>query len=327
MAIYERFKDYLHVVAATIVDGSGNVLIAKRHEHLHQGGLWEFPGGKLEQGEDIEAGLRRELLEELGIVVTRCRHRISVPYEYPGRKVYLDVWQVEDYRGTPHGREGQEVRWVHISSLSDYQFPAANLPIINSLHLPDHYLITPEPDAEAEWQVFLDNLESSLVAGIRLVQLRSKLLAETELQRLARTCVELCHHYGARLMINAEPMQALRMGVDGCHLSSDRLMVLKTRPDGFSGLLAASCHTEQELFHACRIGCDFAVLSPVKPTTSHPDAMPLGWEKFSSLAQASSIPVYALGGMSRADTPVAWENGGQGIAAISGLWGSSSCQP
>ncbi len=288
---------------------------------MHQGGLWEFPGGKLEPGEDTLAALERELHEELGIDVLTARPLIRIPYRYPDRQVLLDVWRVDSYAGSAHGREGQEVRWTTLTALADLDFPPPNRPIITALRLPDRYLITPEPGAPANWPQFLATLEKALQRGLRLVQLRGKQLDDAALRQLAPLVRDLCRRYGAGLLLNGTPQLAASLGMDGVQLGSSALLRYRQRPPELMGLmLGASCHTAEELAHACAMGADFALLSPVMPTRSHPGMLPLGWEKFAELTAASTIPVYALGGMTAADIPLAWRKGGQGVAAISGLW-------
>jgi 8-oxo-dGTP diphosphatase len=303
------------------VQGDGRVLIARRPAHVHQGGLWEFPGGKLEPGEDALAALARELQEELGIDVLSARPLIRIPYRYPDRQVVLDVWRVDSYAGSVHGREGQEIRWVPLAALADFEFPPPNRPIITALRLPDRYLITPEPGQPSNWPQFLVTLEKALQRGLCLVQLRGKQLDVAALRQLAPSVRELCRRYGARLLLNGAPQLAASLGMDGVQLGSTDLLRCHQRPAELMGLmLGASCHTAEELAHACAMGADFALLSPVMPTRSHPGVPPLGWEKFAELVAASTIPVYALGGMTAADIPLAWRYGGQGVAAISGLW-------
>jgi 8-oxo-dGTP diphosphatase len=107
------------------------------------------------------------------------------------------------------------------------------------------------------------------------------------------------------------------LGAHGVHLPSQNLLMLKSKPaadvqEGF--LVAASCHNEAELAHAEMLGCDFVVLSPVKSTLSHPEAFPLGWQKFAEMVQKTSLPVYALGGMRLPDLPIALSYGARGIA-------------
>ena len=121
-------------------------------------------------------------------------------------------------------------------------------------------------------------------------------------------------------MLNSTPDLVQRLGADGVQLNAVQLRAIKERPLSESYLVAASCHNEAELALAEELVLDFALLSPVQKTSTHPDAEPLGWEKFARLTRNLSLPVYALGGMSKADVVRAWECGGQGISAISSLW-------
>ena len=134
----------VHVAAAVIRDNSGKILIARRADTQHQGGLWEFPGGKVEADESVETALARELHEELGIVVSAARPLIKVRHDYPDKQVLLDVWEVSAFTGEPHGAEGQPLEWVAPRDLLNYEFPAANQPIVAAARLPAQYLITPE---------------------------------------------------------------------------------------------------------------------------------------------------------------------------------------
>lgn len=311
----------LHVAAAAVVAPDGRILIARRPLHLHQGGLWEFPGGKVEPGEDILRALSRELHEELGIDVVQARSFLRIPYRYPDREIVLDVWRVDAFSGVPHGREGQEVRWVALADLPHYAFPPPNRSIITALQLPDRYLITPDPGGAAHWPRFLQQLEQALSHGVRLVQLRSKHLDEGALRELVPDVSAACRRHGARVLLNGTPELAVALDLDGVHLSSTALWQRDARPAVPDGrLVGASCHAAEDLRRACDIGADFAVLSPVQATRSHPGAVSLGWERFAQLTALSRIPVYALGGMTPEDIPRAWQHGAQGIAAISGLW-------
>jgi len=124
----------LAVVAGVIYDRHRqHILIARRPAHLHQGGLWEFPGGKVADGEDARAALARELREELAIAVVECAPLLTVHHDYSDRTVALDVWEVTDFGGVPVGNEGQEIAWVAVADLSGYAFPAANRPVVEYL--------------------------------------------------------------------------------------------------------------------------------------------------------------------------------------------------
>lgn len=128
--------DAVHVVAAVIYSPQGDqVLISRRHSHLHQGGKWEFPGGKVEAGESVEGALAREIDEELGLAIDGAGsvllHRVV--HDYPDRKVDLQFWQVTAFSGEPRGREQQEIRWVEIHRLGDFDFPEANRAVVDKL--------------------------------------------------------------------------------------------------------------------------------------------------------------------------------------------------
>jgi len=308
----------VHVAAAAIMDRHGRLLLALRSAQSHQGGLWEFPGGKIEPGELVEMALARELQEELGITPLQMRPLICVPYSYPDLTVILDVWRVERFEGEVHGREGQVIEWVELERLDDYDFPAANLPIIKALQLPSRYLITPEP--QSDLQSYLDTLERALKRGISLVQLRAKSLDEANYLRLAEQVLTLCRSHGARLLLNSAAERVIEIGADGVHLTSAKLMSLASRPLPAGYLVAASCHSGEQLQQAVMVGADFAQLSPVAVTATHPEATPIGWEQFEKMVRGLPLPVYALGGLGEKDLDVAYQHGAQGVAAIRAFW-------
>jgi len=130
--------DAVHVAVGVIFNSKQDqILIAKRPKHLHQGGLWEFPGGKVSSGEAIEHALARELFEELGISDIQAEPLMHILYDYTDKKVYLDIWIIHQFNGQAQGKEGQQCEWVNLqdllSSQSQYQFPAANQPILERL--------------------------------------------------------------------------------------------------------------------------------------------------------------------------------------------------
>jgi 8-oxo-dGTP diphosphatase len=314
----------IHVAAAVITNKQGEVLISLRPDHVHQGGLWEFPGGKLEPGEDIQQALARELREELGITVKKARPLIRIPYDYRDKPVLLDVWRVSEFLGKPHGHEGQPIKWVTPNLLSSFQFPAANEPIILAAQLPNVYLITGEVVDTQE--SFLEKLASVLRAGIRLIQFRVKTLDESRYAVLAKEALKLCRSFDATMLVNATSETALKLDANGVHLSSERLMQLQERPLPKYKWVAASCHNDHQLQHAMSIGVDFAVISPVFPTGSHPGAETLGWSGLNALTEQATIPVYALGGMKANHMDQAFNYGTQGLALISAIWNAPDVQ-
>ena len=123
----------VHVAVGVIVDRARNVLITRRAQDSHQGGLWEFPGGKVEDGESLQVALARELSEELGIGIEATRPLLEVHHDYGDKAVLLDVHLVEGFTGTPRGLEQQPLKWVPVASLHQFSFPAANVPIVDAV--------------------------------------------------------------------------------------------------------------------------------------------------------------------------------------------------
>lgn len=306
------------VAVGVLQDKTGAVLITQRSLKRHQGGRWEFPGGKVEPGESVLDGLARELNEELGITIGQTQPLIRIPFEYPECRVTLAVIRVQEWQGQAHGRENQPLRWCPISELDVQAFPAANSPIITALKLPPFYVITPDCGSRAEWPAWLERLERVLANGAKLIQLRVS-LPPSEQAALARLALECCHRANAELLINRNAELAEQIGADGVHLSAAQLNTLSQRPLPDAAWVAASCHNADELAAAAKLGVDFGVLSPVCPTSSHPHARPIGWAGFGRLAAKAPFPLYALGGMSPNDLASARQLGGQGVAGISGF--------
>lgn len=308
----------IHVAAAVVRCADGLVLIAKRPLDKHQGGLWEFAGGKVEAGEAVETALARELLEELGIGVTAARPLIQVRHDYPDKHVLLDVWEVSAFSGEPHGAEGQPLAWVAPARLSDYAFPAANRPIVAAARLPDRYLITPDDASPRE---LLDGLARALDAGIRLLQLRAPSLSDADYRALATDALALCAGR-AQLMLKGPLEWASGFPAAGWQLTAEQLRrhAGQARPLPAGQWLAASCHDAEELAMATALGVDFVTLSPVLATPTHPEACPLGWPRVTELLQGFNQPAFVLGGMTPAHLPDAWRAGAQGVAAIRALW-------
>ena len=162
-----------------------------------------------------------------------------------------------------------------------------------------------------------------MAGGVSLVVLRAPSLAPGDYLALAGRALQRCADAGALLLANppadTTAADVLATGVDGLHLSAARLRDTSERPAG-AAWLSASCHDQTELAAAQALGCDFALLSPVCSTLTHPDTTPLGWARFGELVEEVNLPVYALGGLGRPDCMLAWQAGGQGVAAMRALW-------
>lgn len=310
-----QMSQILHIVIAVIRDKNNQILIAQRAIHQHQGGKWEFPGGKVEQGESAQQALIRELNEEVAIQVNSTIPLIQLQHHYTTRAVFLDVYEVTSWQGEASGKEGQAIRWVKPKELNNYTFPAANKPILDALRLPNLCLITPEIASEAEFQ---QGIQNCLDKDIKLIQFRAKTLNHAVYIKRAQWLIEQCKRKNISLVLNSPPAQLTL--TTGLHLTSSQLLALASKSRPNTTLLSAACHNKTELLKAQKLTVDFIFLSPIKATTSHPEANAKGWQWFQQSIKDINIPTYALGGLGTGDIETARQKGGQGIAAISQLW-------
>ena len=309
----------LHVLAGALRDGDGRVLLAERPAGKHLAGLWEFPGGKREPGEAPLAALARELEEELGVTPVEAAPLIRVPWRYHERELLLDAWCVTRWRGEPRPLEGQGLRWCLPAEADPAMLAPADRAILQALRLPPHYLVTPADLPLRERDAWSGYIASASEAGERLLQLDLPLWPRDAVRELATALLPVARGHDAQLLLNADVEGALSLGV-GVHLTGAQLAALDARPLPLRQTVGASCHDATQLAKALQLGADFATLSPVTATASHPDAVPLGWERFGALAEAAAMPVYALGGLSPAHLPQARVAGAQGVAGIRGFW-------
>ena len=306
----------VEVAAAVLQREDNSFLLAQRPPDKIWAGYWEFPGGKIESGETPYHALVRELREELGITVETAYPWLTRVYTYPHATVRLNFFRVTAWSGELHPHEGQQFSWQYVPDVTVAPVLPANDPILRALSLPTLYAISNVQElGEAE---FMRRLEAALANGLRLVQLREKDYSREALRTLALKMLPLLRQHDARLIINADIELAKEIGADGVQLTGAQLAELRERPA--VDWCAASCHNAGELRNAEELGCDFALLSPVLATQTHPGAPHLGWEKFAAIAAGSSIPVYALGGLTHADMQTAWQHGAHGIALLRQAW-------
>jgi 8-oxo-dGTP diphosphatase len=126
-------KPAIQVVAGALVSLQGQILIAQRPKGKHMAGGWEFPGGKIDQGETPLAALRRELEEELDIQVQKAEYLVSCDHEYPDRVVHLELWLVTEFKGEPKPLDHQALRWVNVDQLATADLLPADQPLIEAL--------------------------------------------------------------------------------------------------------------------------------------------------------------------------------------------------
>ena len=298
----------------------GSFLLAQRPADKIWAGYWEFPGGKVEPGETAYHALVRELREELGIEVETAYPWVTRIFSYPHATVRLNFFRVTAWGRELHPHEGQEFVWQSATNISVTPVLPANAPILRALSLPPLYAISNA--RELGEKEFMIRLESALEHGLRLVQLREKNLSHYQLSDLALQVVALVHARGAQVLLNADVALVQEIGADGVQLTSVQLAEMRERPK--VEWCAASCHNLEDLRRAEKLGCDFALLSPVLPTLSHPYEPHLGWESFAAIAAGASIPVYALGGLSVSDIEAAWRHGAHGVALMRQAWPEKS---
>ena len=123
----------INVVAGALFDGAGRVLIAQRPPGKALAGRWEFPGGKLHEGESPYEGLVRELREELGVEIHAAERLMCYSHDYGDRTVWLDMWIVGAWSGEPSGLDGQALKWVPPLRLAEEDILEADQPIVAAL--------------------------------------------------------------------------------------------------------------------------------------------------------------------------------------------------
>nr|WP_082353800.1 Nudix family hydrolase [Marinagarivorans algicola] len=327
----QRTIQVVHVAVGAIVK-DGQVLLAKRALHQHQGGLWEFPGGKVETGETLVQALARELLEELDIQVLSTEALIQIQHDYGDKQVLLDVLRVTDFKGEPKGQEGQPLEWVPLSQLTEYAFPAANTPIVNALTLPRVMAITPSTGSKEHVFQFCVNALDRGAGGIQLrspqlpfdditwvyQQLRSLPMASKPVPQACPVWVNSTHLVNAKNQWMHERCQIFTaIHVCSRHFALVPVLLDKSNIDRHKEYtFTASCHNAEQLIQAAQFA-RAAYLSPVKTTTSHPKSASLGWPTFGRLIAKAHLPVYALGGLKLTDYDTAIAHYAQGIAGIS----------
>ena len=304
------------VVAAVIERGDGSFLLAQRPPGKVYEGYWEFPGGKVEAGETPEAALARELHEELGIFVEASFPWITQEFDYAHADVRLLFYRVTAWAGELHGRENQRFAWQQTGRLSVSPLLPANGPVLRALALPLVYGIADFDEREVEQAP--PRIERALQSGLRLLQIRSKHWPGAMRRAHAATLLSLARRYGANVLVNGDAGLAESLDADGVHWTAQQLTAAVQRAP--LPLVAASCHSAEDIRRAEALKLDFVVLGPVAPTATHPDAQPLGWAAFEQIARHARLPVYALGGLRMNDLETARRHGAHGIAMIRGAW-------
>ncbi|MDR1647275.1 MAG: Nudix family hydrolase [Zoogloeaceae bacterium] len=323
----EQTGSPLIAVAAAVLLQGDRFLLACRPPGKFCAGQWEFPGGKVEPGESSHAALIRELQEEMGISVTHATPWLTRRFVYPHAHVAIRFWRVTEWTGKidlAAPMEHSALAWQsRKGTLTVAPILPANAPILAALALPDIMALThAEVRGEAEEMA---RLEAALVAArwpgeVGLV-LRDRNLAPEARRRWLQRVAALAARHTAPFWISvnaaeacADAALARELGASGLHLTAHALRTCVARPD--FPQVGASCHTAEELDKAEALGLDYAFLGAVLPTPSHPEAAGLGWSGFAQRVSGRGLPVFALGGQSRATLVTAQEYGAHGIAAL-----------
>lgn len=309
----------MHVMAGVMLDAQGRVLLAQRPPGKHLAGLWEFPGGKLEAGEAPADGLVRELREELGVEAVVGEQLIRVPWRYGELSLLLDARLVRRWQGELASLDGQALRWCEPAAVELDLLAPADRHILRALQLPSRYAITADVPSTMfdEWQ---QRIRRAIAAGQPMVLLRFPQWSTSEVRQLAASLLDEARAHAVHLLLSGDVEGALALGQGvGVQLKSAQLASWKERPLPAAQWVGASCHDADDLERAGRIA-DFATVSPVASTATHPDAAPLGWDAFARMVDRAAVPVYALGGMTLDQLDAARDAGGQGVAGIRGFW-------
>jgi 8-oxo-dGTP diphosphatase len=304
------------VAVGVVFDAAGRVLLADRPQGKPYSGYWEFPGGKIEAGEDVAAALARELHEELGIDIERPTPWVTFEFDYPHAYVRLHFQRVTAWRGRPRGREGQRLDFFSpVGVPPDPLLPAA-VPALKWLGLPTVCAVTHV--AALGRAAFVAALDRAMARGLRFVLLREPQLAEDDVAEVLDEILPRARAAGARLVVSSRHARELWSLADGVHLTARDLAGEAALPE--LPWRGASVHSRAELLQAARRGCDYAVLGPVLATPSHPGAAVLNWSGFASIAMQAPIPVLAIGGLCAEHLVSAQVAGAHGVAMLRGAW-------
>jgi 8-oxo-dGTP diphosphatase len=286
-------------VAAAVIERPGDeFLLAQRPAGKPYPGYWEFPGGKIEPGENAHAALVRELAEELGIEVRSATPWITRLYTYTHATVRLRFFRVTRWDGEPRPLEDQAIAWQRV--LAPEVSPA----------LPAVMIVSDA--ARVGIDAWIASLSERVVGERVLVQVREKDMDRMRLQHLVSRALARVQPFGSRLVVNADCGSFPQ--AEGVHLPAVALMRCSERPT--AALAGASCHDAAELERATALGLDYVVVGPVCATASHPKGVPLGWDRFEELARDRPMPIYAIGGLARADLDEARRRGAHGVALL-----------
>lgn len=291
-------------VAIALIVHQGKVAVAWRDAARVQGNCYEFPGGKIESGENESDATIREVAEELGLVVAVTRQWAYVQYEYADRVVHLSIMRSRMNSADPigHGR----VHWLSYDQLKTIPFPKANQQFLGRFDWGRLLAIVPFQPGITAQHLAHHNVNVCYLRHWSLNQI-IQLMAQQPSQHM----IVNVEHYQQLDPKQQSHIFAIHLTARQLHQEAMVTQVLRLQHN-----IIAACHTVHDIECANRLGVDAIFLSPVSATASHPDAQPLGWARFAQLAMLAEMAVYALGGVQRKDLPVAQHYGAYGVAGI-----------
>ena len=294
-------KPNLHIAIAILLH-RGQVLVGWRDAQQHQGNKHEFPGGKVEDGETALEACRREVYEEVGIGLKEWHAFDCIQHEYDDVIVNLHIFHASVADELLNEIQ-QPWTWFKRDQLLDLNFPKANKTMLQRLFWPHHIKISDD-------LAVLEHLAKN-----QLLYFRTEANAE-QVIALSNTRIDDL----PKLIVNIDVWQKLnsiqQQGVGTIHLKQSQLMQMRKGQLNTGHRYIAACHDLVSALHAQAIGCDAILLSPVLPTATHTDALPMGWEQFELIAQKMHIPVFALGGMTQEHLVEAQQHHAYGIAGL-----------
>ncbi|MBM5570596.1 MULTISPECIES: Nudix family hydrolase [Deefgea] len=307
-----------HVAAGILINADGQFLLGSRPAGKPYAGYWEFPGGKLEQGESAQDALCRELNEEMGIQVKQATPWLTQRFNYPHADVEIHFFKVTAWDGDIHGQEGQALSWQTVGRLNTSPILPANGPILRSLALPTQISISNV--AELGLDNFLKQLSEKWANEAAWVLIREPQLPANEYAHLVQSVQKIARPHGGKIIIHRDIELARQLLIDSIHLTSNQLATLSERPSGMDWV-SASTHHLADLQQVDRLGLDFAFLGHVNSSQSHPTETPLGWNAFAALCQHGwRFPIFAIGGQNQTTLSTAQQHGGHGVAILRAAW-------
>ena len=298
------FKPSIHV-AIGLLFYRGKVLVGWRNADQHQGNKYEFPGGKVEEGETPVEACRREIFEEVGIGIQQWNAFDVIHHDYDDVEVFLHIFHAavpEQYLVDIQ----KPWAWYTRDQLLELNFPKANKDIIQRLYWSHQIKISDQLSAYATGkndQLFYWRIEATHEAIAQLNQFD-----------------HLDQYDLSQLMVNIDVWQqlpeAIQKKIQTIHFKQHQLMNLTVGQLPIGIRCIAACHDRVSLQHAQQLGFDAVILSPVLKTQTHPETVALGWENFSNYAKTCDIPVFALGGLTQNDLQLAQQKHAYGITGI-----------